>query len=251
MTNKQERGIMNMAKGNFFVRLCYAVVGKTKDTSKMTMKEVIEEFLRQNGVSSPKEYFQKLRSKKDVQDKHLEKWTEPPPLTEQMAKYLNTDKYTATKITEAVIAWSDGTFSQIRKAQQENNTTSPFYQKAKYLEEYIELAPKWKNEPIYRGMHLTQNQINQYTIGRTFNMNGLSSWTSEELIANDFAEYNKKFGEQEVIFISKNGTNNGASITQLAHWEEEGEILVSSKAEYRVVNTYTKGKRTYIEVEEV
>jgi hypothetical protein len=38
-----------MAKGNFFVRLCYAVVGKIKDTSKMTTKEVIEEFLRQKG----------------------------------------------------------------------------------------------------------------------------------------------------------------------------------------------------------
>lgn len=98
---------------------------------------------------------------------------------------------------------------------------------------------------------MTQEQINQYTIGRTFNMNGLSSWSSEELIANDFAAYGKKLGEQEVIFISEKGTNKGASITQLAHWEEEGEILVSSKAEYRVVNTYTKGKRTYIEVEEM
>lgn len=124
-----------MAKGNFFIRLCYAVVGKTKDTSKMTMKEVIEEFLSQNGVSSPREYFQQLRNKKDAQYKHLEKWTEPPPFNEQMAKYLNIDRYTATKITEAVISWSDGTYSQIRRAQQENNTTSPFYQKAKRLEE--------------------------------------------------------------------------------------------------------------------
>ena len=53
-----------MAKGNFFVRLCYAVVGKTKDASKMTTKEVIEEFLRQKGVSSPREYFRKKFRKK-------------------------------------------------------------------------------------------------------------------------------------------------------------------------------------------
>ena len=52
---------MKMAKGNFFVRLCYAAVGKTKDTSKMTTKEVIEEFLRQKGVSSSREYFTILR----------------------------------------------------------------------------------------------------------------------------------------------------------------------------------------------
>lgn len=47
-----------MAKqGGFFVRLCYGYVGKYKDTSKMTAKEVIEEFLKRKGVSSPREFF--------------------------------------------------------------------------------------------------------------------------------------------------------------------------------------------------
>ncbi len=49
-----------MAKrGGFFVRLCYGYVGRYKDTSKMTAKEVIEEFLKSKGVSSPSEYFKK------------------------------------------------------------------------------------------------------------------------------------------------------------------------------------------------
>lgn len=49
-----------MAKqGGFFVRLCYGYVGKYKDTSKMTAKEVIEEFLKRKGVSTPGEFFQK------------------------------------------------------------------------------------------------------------------------------------------------------------------------------------------------
>lgn len=47
-----------MAKrGNFFIRLCYGYVGRYKDTSKMTTKEVVEEFLKRKGVSSPKEFF--------------------------------------------------------------------------------------------------------------------------------------------------------------------------------------------------
>jgi hypothetical protein len=241
-----------MAKqGGFFVRLCYGYVGKYKDTSKMTTKEVVEEFLKRKGVSSPREFFDKVFVENERQHKHLNKWTEPPPFGEQMSNYLGIDKFSATKITDAIISWSDGVYKQIRKAQQENNVTNPFYQKAKYLEEYIELAPKWKGKPIYRGMHLTQEQIDSFNVGEYKDMNGLSSWTSEELIANDFAEHNKKIGEQEVIFISKNGTNKGASITQLAHWEEEGEVLVSSEATYRVTNKYTKGKRTYIEVEEI
>lgn len=60
-----------MAKGNFFVRLCYAVVGKTKDTSKMTTKEVIEEFLRQKGVSSPRELFLNSFTKRENNDKMI------------------------------------------------------------------------------------------------------------------------------------------------------------------------------------
>ena len=49
-----------MAKKNsFFVRLCYGYVGRYKDTSNMTTEEVIEEFLKNKGVSSPKEFFEK------------------------------------------------------------------------------------------------------------------------------------------------------------------------------------------------
>ncbi len=46
-------------KNNFFIRLCYGYVGKHKDTSKMTTKEVIDEFLKRKGVSSPREFFKK------------------------------------------------------------------------------------------------------------------------------------------------------------------------------------------------
>lgn len=46
-------------KSNFFVRLCYGYVGRYKDTSKMTTREVIDEFLKKRGVSSPKEFFEK------------------------------------------------------------------------------------------------------------------------------------------------------------------------------------------------
>ncbi len=49
-----------MAKrGNFFIRLCYGYVGRYKDTSKMTTQQVIEEFLKRKGVSTPGEFFQK------------------------------------------------------------------------------------------------------------------------------------------------------------------------------------------------
>ena len=56
-----------MAKqGSFFVRLCYGYVGRYKDTSKMTTKEVIEEFLKRKGVSTPKEFFTRSFGKQKV-----------------------------------------------------------------------------------------------------------------------------------------------------------------------------------------
>lgn len=45
-----------------FVKLCYGVVGSYKDTSKMTTQQVIEEFLKHEGVSSAEEYFDKTKN---------------------------------------------------------------------------------------------------------------------------------------------------------------------------------------------
>ena len=78
-----------------------------------------------------------------TQDKHLDKWTEPPTLAEQMAKHLGVDESTATKLVSAVSKWSDGVSKEIRKAQYENNVNSKFYEYSNQLEAYIELAPKW------------------------------------------------------------------------------------------------------------
>lgn len=200
-----------------------------------------------------KRYFEKIKSNryKKTKDVHPNKWKEPPALNEQMAKYLDTDKFTANQIVQSIIRWSDGVYANIRKAQQENNVTSPFYKIAKYLEEYIDKSPKWKGKPIYRGVHLTQEQIDEYNVGDVKDMMGLSSWTSEKIVANMFAENNKKQGEQEVIFISNNGTNQGSSITQLAKYPEEAEILISSQAMFKVTKKYIVGKKTYIELEEL
>lgn len=85
-----------MAKqGGFFVRLCYGYVGKYKDTSKMTAKEVIEEFLKRKGVSSPREFFQKrfvgLRIREEDTD------TPITPITEEAinrVQYIDIPGYT-------------------------------------------------------------------------------------------------------------------------------------------------------------
>ncbi len=82
-------------KGNFFIRLCYGYVGRYKDTSKMTTKEVVEEFLKRKGVSSPREFFQKrfigLRVREEDTD------TPITPITEEAinrVQYIDIPGYT-------------------------------------------------------------------------------------------------------------------------------------------------------------
>ena len=63
-------------KHSFFIRLCYGYVeGKLgKDTSKMTTEQVVEEFLKQKGVKTPKEFFAKVLARKySLPDEHLPK----------------------------------------------------------------------------------------------------------------------------------------------------------------------------------
>ena len=96
LTKHYKRGKIEMAKrGNFFIRLCYGYVGRYKDTSKMTAKEVIEEFLKSKGVASPREFFEKrfigLKVKEENADAPI------TPITEEAinrVRYIDIPGYT-------------------------------------------------------------------------------------------------------------------------------------------------------------
>ncbi|MBP3495509.1 MAG: hypothetical protein J6K52_04810 [Clostridia bacterium] len=252
LTEYQKRGIMKVAEfkesehprdrdGKF--------TDKGKEFTTIKLKPETKEKL--------KRYFEKIKAKKKLkkQDVHLDKWTEPPPYKQQMANYLGVDEYSANNIVLALERWSDGAYSNIRKAQQNSNKTSPYYKMAQQLEEYIEKAPLWNGEKLYRGVHLAPAQIDAFQVGKKINMKGLSSWSSEEVIAEEFAK-NKNENEEAVVFVNNSGTKQGASVTHLAEYPSEAEVLISSKATYKVLNKSTKTNKytgktiTYIEVEE-
>ena len=185
-----------------------------------------------------------------TQNKHLDKWTEPPTLVEQMQKHLGVDKAEAIEFTNALSKWADGVYYEIRKAQHEHNLSSEYYKLSQWLEKYIEKAPKWTGKPIYRGIRLTQKQIDECVVGGTFDMLGMSSWSSKELVAKKFAKKDKKPNEKEVILINKNGTNKGTSVTHLAKYKEQYEVLVSGEVSCVIKNKYSQERYTIIEVEE-
>lgn len=199
-----------------------------------------------------KRYFEKVKAKRKpkTQDEHLDKWTEPPALAEQMKGFLNVSEKEAKTLTVALSSWADGSYRKIREAQFKNNLSSKHFITAMLLESYIEKAPKWSGKPIYRGLKLTQSQIDKYKVGGVFNMRGVSSWTSQKGVAEFFANRDKKPNEKEVILINKNGTTQGASITHMAKYKKQYEVLVSYKAKHIITEKYNSGKHTIIVVEE-
>lgn len=197
-------------------------------------------------------FVEHLRSKAKAktQDTHLEKWTEPPSLVEQMKNYLGVSEAEAIELTDALSKWTDRAYSEIRKAQNNSDTSSEYFRTAMLLETYIQKAPKWTGKPIYRGLTLTQGKINECKIGGVFKMYGVSSWSSEKNVAEKFAKRNKKPYEKEVILINHKGTTQGTSVSHLEQYKDQYEILVSNYAKHIVKKKYKVGNRTIIEVEE-
>ena len=67
---------VNNSNSYDFIKLCYGVVGSYKDTSKMTTRQVIEEFLRHEGVSSAEEYFDKTKNNTYLSaNSNFQNWT--------------------------------------------------------------------------------------------------------------------------------------------------------------------------------
>jgi len=99
----------------------------------------------------------------------------------------------------------------------------------KLIEKYLKFAPKYPEVEIYRGLKLTANEIKTFKAGQIFDMGGLSSFTSS-------IEKAKEYGD----FIIRMKNVNGVSIHHLSSFTKEGEVLVSGKLKFKIleVNPY-------------
>ena len=64
-------------------------------------------------------------------------------------------------------------------------------------------------------------------------MGGISSWSSEESIAQDFAD-NRNKAEDSYRFIFETENKSGVGIDHLSNWVGENEVLHSSKTQYKI-----------------
>jgi hypothetical protein len=186
----------------------------------------------------------------DTQISHLEQWSPPPPLEYQLANRNRISVKNAEEQISALSRYSQNNFSEIRKAQYSNDITSPHFQDAILIEDFISKSPKWRGGELYRGVGIPINVFETYQVGGTVDMKGVSSWSSDEKVGKEFADQNVKAGEVKVIFKSP-PAKNGTSITHLSYYgKEESEVLVSNQTKWRISNISDKDDYIIVELEE-
>lgn len=139
------------------------------------------------------------------------------------------------------------------------HTIAQVQQKAIDLEDFIHRSPKWDGGTTYRGMSLSDKELNQLITdlkGGKGDMLGSSSWstckgTSEGFADMHIGEKSVKFHDEKtnsvVLIASKH--SKATSIQHISRFgSAEEEVLSSKDVRWKFVRKYEKGGYTYIEV---
>jgi hypothetical protein len=163
---------------------------------------------------------------------------------------LGVSKEESKRMIDGIRKFSDGYYSEIRAAS--TGVKNGFEDKAKACDEFIEKSPKWAGGQLYRGVSVTDNELNDMlknvADGKPIDMRGVSSFSSKESIAQDFSDMNiSSKRPNEVIFVTNGkSTNYGTSIKHISGLPHENEVLVSAKAVFTPTKVEKKGGYTYI-----
>ncbi len=174
-------------------------------------------------------------------------------------KELGVDAETAKRYVDAVDAYSDELYLEIR-AYQRGESVSDEQKVSRFsedIEEYIKKAPRWNGGETYRGIGLSDDDLSKYTLGSVHDMGGVSSWSSEEEIARQFADHyhGEEVGMDNAVILHSKTQNKGTAIRHLSKYpgeKGENEVIVSKESRYKVIDKKMDGDgRTHIYMEEV
>lgn len=213
----------------------------------------------------------------NVQSTHHEQIDSIEKKVKFVQNELRIDAATAKRYVDAVESYSCYWDWEIRQVQcgneswvsRHNHSLDEVKKKALALEEYIEKAPKWRGGNTYRGMSMTQYEledfIGQLKLGQC-NMLGSSSWSTEETKAREYAMrafdevYRDKRGKDkdiEVILIAKR-QRNAVSIRHLSlngdpdgYGEDEFEVLASMKSRYKFISCMEGSPKSPIAIKQI
>lgn len=199
-----------------------------------------------------------------VQTEHLEPMGFYGAVSYLQEKY-GMDETESYLTVQAFDNYTGGMYTAVRRIQQrkkDNMEYKPGTQDFMYarssqlIESFIERAPKWKGE-TYRGIVIDEKDVSRLKAGKTINMRGTSSWSS------DLPSVMRMQGENQggvaflhnsekprVYFICKSGQPHGTSTRFMSHNPGEKEVTVSKKAEWKItkvdhVSTGIDGDKKY------
>lgn len=137
--------------------------------------------------------------------------------------------YTQEEQIAALTDWSDGGYGEIRRAQTGAIDDAERRAQAEAIEEYIEQQPPYTGD-LYRG--IATDEPVHFRVGQTISMNGLSSWTKSEEIADEFTQ----FDTYAYCFVTQ-GLTRAADVSKHMMNPGEQEVLVSAKTKFRIKST--------------
>jgi hypothetical protein len=120
----------------------------------------------------------------------------------------------------------------------------------KKLERFISVSPKWNGGPLYRGVGLKLEVLQELKNGSIFNYSGVSSWTSDLGVGKDFARFISADKESVMFKMKGKSSNYATSIKHLSRYPNEGEVLMS-KSKLKILSTAKEGNTTIFTVKRV
>jgi len=125
------------------------------------------------------------------------------------------------------------------------HTLKEMQERAESLERYIECAPKWNGGTTYRGMSLSnkelENIIEEFKNGEG-NMLGSASWSEEKKVSMGFAydhigETSQKFGDKKenAVLLYTKKHKRATPIRHISEFQGEMEVLSSKDVRWKLV----------------
>ena len=151
----------------------------------------------------------------------------------------------AAELQDSVSAW----FGNMYKSMRDKKNVTPLVVDKRYdVEQVIAGMPKYEGK-IWRGLDLPQGKDPRelWPLGEEVGMNGISSWSSAEDVAREFAVKTDE-GVHVVFECAENRT--GAAVAELSRMLEY-EVLHSDRSRFLVKSIRQDGEIWRIEVEEL
>lgn len=156
----------------------------------------------------------------------------------------------AQEVVSAINDYTLEGYADIRSAQA-NGDRGQYLDEAEAIEKYIDAAPKFGEGDLYRGMSVPDDFASNIRVGDVIDNGGaLSSWSSNENVADNFA-VPEAWGGKGAVMVIEGGTQRGASIKHLsANGRDEDEVLIPASARYEVTDIFD-GDTIYVYLKEV